>query len=108
MIILNKVNSLEEIKKAIHDKEIYMLLISSEDCSVCQAVEIKLDELMMNYSSVIREYVKVNEVAEIAGEFLVFTVPTILLFIKGKEVHRESRFINFDKIDYLLSHYTNM
>lgn len=105
---MNKVNSLEQVKKAIHNNEIYMLLISSEDCSVCISIESKLDGFMKKYSSVVREYVKVNEVPEIAGEFLVFTVPTILLFVKGKEVLRESRFINFDKIDYMLSHYNNM
>ncbi len=36
---------------------------------------------------------------EVSGEFLVFTVPTILVFYDGKEIIRQSRFIQFEKLN---------
>lgn len=39
---------------------------------------------------------------EIIGQYLVFAVPTILIFHESKEVLRESRFIDFQRIKRLL------
>jgi hypothetical protein len=35
-----------------------------------------------------------NEVPEIAGELTIFTVPVDLIFMNGKEMHRQGRFID--------------
>lgn len=39
----------------------------------------------------------------IKGQFTVFSAPTVLLFSKGREILRESRFIDFEKIDKTLN-----
>ena len=36
---------------------------------------------------------------EIAGQLLVFSVPTIIVMVDQKEAYRESRFIQFDQFD---------
>ncbi|MHB8097352.1 MAG: YbbN family protein [Erysipelotrichaceae bacterium] len=49
-------------------------------------------------------YVAVDAIKypEIAGQHQVFTVPTILVWSENHEILRESRFINFSKIERLL------
>ncbi|MPN50903.1 hypothetical protein SDC9_198543 [bioreactor metagenome] len=37
---------------------------------------------------------------EASGEFMVFTVPTLILFAEGKEIARQGRFINFDELEF--------
>ncbi len=46
--------------------------------------------------------IDINEVKQVAGQNLVFTVPTILLIKEGKEILRESRFIDFQNLERVL------
>lgn len=87
-----------EVKNYIDHYPIAILLISSSSCGVCVSVEAKLDILIDDISEVEGVKVKIDTVPEVSGEFLVFTVPTILFFCNGKEVIRESRFIQFEKL----------
>ena len=46
-----------------------------------------------------------SNVEEIAGELSIFTVPVDLIFLKGKEMHRQARFIDmqsFEKQLYMM------
>ena len=46
--------------------------------------------------------IDINEQKEIAGQNLIFTVPTIVIMNEGKEIFKESRFIDFNKIERTL------
>lgn len=43
--------------------------------------------------------VDVDSQRQLAGQFLAFVMPTILIINQGKEILREARFIDFHKID---------
>lgn len=45
----------------------------------------------------------IDELVEITGQFLVFTVPTILIMHEGREILRESRFIDLQAVERTLS-----
>ncbi|WP_273320480.1 thioredoxin family protein [Vallitalea guaymasensis] len=95
---MNEIKKVNEIDNFIANNEICILLISSSQCGVCISVESKLDELAEEIGNINVSKVKIDTVPEISGKFLVFTVPTILVFYKGKEVIRQSRFIQFNKL----------
>lgn len=57
---------------------------------------------MQNYPNQIIK-IDAEKFADIAGQHLIFTVPSILIFFEGKEVLRESRFIDFAKLDRMLN-----
>jgi hypothetical protein len=40
---------------------------------------------------------------EIGGQFSVFTIPGILVFLNGKEVVREARFISMEQLETQLN-----
>ncbi len=40
---------------------------------------------------------------EFASQLLVFTVPTVLLMLGGREISRESRFIDFTALERVMS-----
>lgn len=42
--------------------------------------------------------IDVDSQRELAGQFLAFVMPTILIINKGEEILREARFIDFDRI----------
>lgn len=52
--------------------------------------------------------IDINNVKLVAGQHLVFTVPTVLVVKEAKEILRESRFINFQNLERVLSIVSDM
>ncbi len=84
-----------------NQSEALVLYFTTTSCNVCKSIFPKLEALMQNYTN---PTLKIDAEAfpDIAGQHLIFTVPTILVFYEGKEVLRESRFIDFTKIERIL------
>lgn len=79
----------------------FVIYYSSKDCSVCHSVFPRLMELLKDIPIDIGR-VDVNESIKLAGQNLIFSIPTIVIFDEGKEVLRESRFIDFNKIERVM------
>lgn len=53
----------------------------------------------MQYATLQMGYVNADEVPDIAGHFSIFTVPVLLLFVEGKEMIRDARFVQMDRLE---------
>lgn len=100
-------DSLESIDKFIKENKVAMLYFSSQNCSVCVALLPKIKELLKKYSNIAYAKVEINEVELAVGKYLIFTVPTIIMFIEGKEVIRESRFISIIELQEKIRRFYN-
>ena len=78
------------------------MYFSSDSCNVCHSVFPRLLDLMKDVDFPIGK-IDVNKNIEIAGQHLVFSIPSILIFNEDTEVLRESRFIDFNKIERIIS-----
>lgn len=87
-------DSLENIDKFVMENKIALLYFTSQNCSVCVALLPKIKEFLKKYSNIANAKVEINEVQLAVGKYSIFTAPTIIMFIEGKEVIRESRFIS--------------
>ncbi|MCE7791640.1 thioredoxin family protein [Salipaludibacillus sp. CUR1] len=96
---MENVQTISQIKERLSREEIVILLIKSENCSVCDAIENQIKDGAIKDYSVPVIKAKLEDAPEISGEFLTFTSPTILLFINNKEHWRASRFIPFDDLN---------
>lgn len=76
-----------------------LLFVSSTTCSVCVAVGQKLEILEQFHGKTRFVSAKLEELPELSGSLLVFTVPTVLVFREGKEIHRQSRFFRWDLLE---------
>lgn len=101
-IIPTMIKSKEQYEELISRDNPVLVYFSSQNCNVCHAVLPKVMELVDEYPLEVAQ-VKVDELQEIAGQSLVFTVPTILVMFEGREILRESRFIDFAKLERTLS-----
>lgn len=99
---------LSEIKAHIECHEISLVFIKMANCGVCDVVFEKTEKLLQKYSQVKGVAVSIEKTPAIAGEFLVFTAPTILLFLHGKEVFRQSRFVIFEQLEEALDRTESM
>ena len=87
----------DHLKQFMAEEEQVILYFSSRDCNVCHAVFPKVMNLVNNHPIKVVK-LNIDEHVEIAGQLLVFTVPTILMIYEGREILRESRFIDFEKV----------
>ncbi len=80
-----------DFNKAVSEKPIYISYFSTPECNVCKVLKPKVQELITYYKDAGFIYINVDKSKEIAGQLSVFTVPTIIVFVHGKETKRLSR-----------------
>lgn len=95
---MESIHSMEELKSTVQTEEAFLLLIKTENCSVCEAVEEQINHGVLDEAAVPVKKVRLKDVPEVSGEFLVFTSPTLILFLEGREQWRGSRFVAYDEI----------
>jgi len=92
--------SLEQLQQTINNSDGVLIYFSTQECNVCKVLKPKLMSLMEQYYPDIKLfYVDINQYPEISGQYRVFTVPTILVFLDGKEFTRKSR--NFSPMELI-------
>ncbi len=84
---------LEELKQ----EGKYLLYFKTSTCSVCGVMEDKLMEEFKNLDLTMG-LVQIETMPRLRGQYLVFSGPTLVVFDGEKEIHRESRFIEIDRL----------
>ena len=88
-----------EIDAFVDENELAFLYVSQENCSVCHALKPQVKQVLDQYPNIATAQVRTDDVPEIAGKFDILTVPVLLLFVNGKEYHREARSVYLAKFD---------
>ena len=96
--------TLEEIKNKIDTQDGVMLYFWGDNCAVCDALKPKIREAFAeNFPKIEQIYIDAKNNTEIAAAFSVFSIPTTIVFLAGKEFAREGRAVSIgaliDKID---------
>lgn len=106
---MNNAIGFEEENKYFNTHKIVLAYFSTNDCNVCKVLKPKVKELIENEFPLINFlYINVNESKETAAQFSVFAIPTIILFIDGKEYIRKSQFINLEELKSKLDRIYNL
>jgi thioredoxin-like negative regulator of GroEL len=92
-------NSIENIEKTIKENLAVMVYFSAPTCNVCHALKPKLMQaLESNFKEFMVESVDISVEEDIAPHFDVFAIPTVLIFLDGKEFLRKSRHMSVDEV----------
>jgi thioredoxin-like negative regulator of GroEL len=84
--------TIEQIEKIIEENRAVMVYFSAPTCNVCHALKPKLLEAIeTNFEKFEVVSVDVSVSQDIAAHFSVFAIPTVLVFLDGKEFVRKSR-----------------
>ncbi len=97
-----EIRDMETVNELI-SKDLAIFVVKTETCSVCVPIEQRLSQILENYEGLEYHVIYQDHFPEFSGQHLVFSVPTILFFSEGKEVLRESRFVDFNKVERTLS-----
>ncbi len=91
--------TLEELRQTIQQEPGVLLYFSGEHCSVCHALRPKCRELFDTVFPQIKQiYFDAEEHREIASHFQVLSLPTMILFLDGREFMREGRSVSLHKL----------
>ena len=91
-----------EIFEKIEKTPNTLVYFSFPGCSVCVALLPKIEKLVKSFADVEFLYVNTHETPEVSGQYLVFTVPTVILFSKGAEQKRWSRVFSVEDVESTL------
>jgi thioredoxin 1 len=88
---------IEYIKNKIASNDGVMLYFSTNSCNVCQALKPKIiDAFDKNFPKIEKIFIDTKEYPQIASEYTVFAIPTIIVFLDGKEFAKKSRNLSVD------------
>ncbi|OME91949.1 MULTISPECIES: thioredoxin family protein [Paenibacillus] len=96
---MEELTSIDAIERFIDNHTFSFLYVSRQDCSVCHAILPKLRELLDWFPRISLGHIQGEAVGEIASRYLIFTAPALLLFVEGKELLREDRFVQFGALE---------
>ncbi len=94
----------EDIEALVHNNTAVALYFSGEDCGVCNALKPKIEELLeQKFPFIKRAFLDTKEHLEVAAWLGVFGVPTLIIFIEGKEYIREGRAMSIHTLEEKLT-----
>lgn len=96
--------TLEELQSTIKSELGVLLYFSGEHCNVCHALRPKFKELFdTEFPEIKQIFLDAQEYATIAAEYQVLSLPTILVFLDGREFVREGRTVSMHQLQENLS-----
>lgn len=91
--------TINTIEKTVQTNQAVMLYFSAPSCNVCHALKPKLFEAIENNFDVfLKVSIDISEAQDVAAHYGVFTIPTMIIFLEGKEFFRKSRNMSVDEV----------
>jgi thioredoxin-like negative regulator of GroEL len=97
---MKHLTSIQDIEQTIAESLLCLFYIKAPDCGVCNVMLDKVVRLADQFPSLTSFYTDITEEPLIACQFLVYSGPTVLLLMNGKEVYRGSQFIDLEELEY--------
>lgn len=91
--------TIKELQEEISSEVGIMLYFSGENCNVCHALRPKFKEAFDTHFPLLKQiYLDAHDNAEISAYFQVFTIPTVIIFLDGREFTREGRTVSLHQL----------
>ena len=87
-----EIQTIEQVKKQIDSKEPTLIYFSGENCSVCKVLKPKIEEeIKIEFPKMKIFEVQTDLYREITAHFMVFSIPTTIIYFDSKEFKRYGR-----------------
>jgi thioredoxin-like negative regulator of GroEL len=91
--------TLEQLQTTIREEVGVLLYFSGENCNVCHALRPKFKKLFNKEFPQLKQiYLDAYDNAAISAHFQVFSVPTMIVFMDGREFAREGRAVSLHQL----------
>ena len=100
---MKHLTNINDIEQTLAEHRLCLFYIKAPDCGVCNVMLDKVGRMADNHPQLESFYTDITEEPLIAGRFLVYSGPTALLIMDGKEVYRSSGFIDIEELNQKIS-----
>ena len=105
---MKHLTNIKDIEETITKYHLCLFYIKAPDCGVCNVMLDKVERLADDFPALCSFYTNISEEPLIAGRFLVYSGPTALLLMDGKEVWRGSQFIDLEELRYNINRFLEL
>ncbi len=100
MAFIRTLESFQDVLNVIGtEDEVNLMYFTRQDCGVCHAVKPAVSGLLGKYPQIKGYDCYLESDPMIAGQYSLYNVPVILVYVNGREVLREGRFIVMDVLE---------
>jgi thioredoxin-like negative regulator of GroEL len=96
-------HSPEHFHALITEESPVLVYFFSDGCPPCKSLSPRIGELMNRFPHLIWTKIDPAVFPQIAAQNMVFTVPIVTVFLRGKEIYKSSRFVDLEKIEMILT-----
>ena len=96
---MKRLGNYEEILNKIKEEKYFLLYVSMNNCSICHADMPKVEKIA-NEKNFPSYHIEAPEIPEAVGQLSLFSVPVVILFYEGREIHRQAKTIDFKELNY--------
>ena len=94
---MEKITHIDQYREFLNANRFCGVYYSSEQCGVCNTMKPRVFSVYREMGMPIKE-ISLNQFRELAGQQLILKSPTVVLYESGKEIMRDSGFIDLNKI----------
>ena len=94
---MDEIKNTSEYNLFLENNKYCGIYYSSQECGVCNSLKPQVLTIYKNAEMPIKE-ISLNSFRELAGQQLILKSPTVILYENGKEIIRDSGFMNLDKM----------
>ncbi len=105
---MKNTNDLNEIKELIEANQMVLGYFTTTDCNMCKDLFPKIEEMLKSFPNIEGFRAESDLNLRIVGEYSIYMVPSIILFIDGKETIRLSRNISVMELSSQIQRYYDM
>ena len=105
---MKHLTNIQDIEQTVSENSLCLFYIKAPDCGVCNVMLDKVGQVADTFPSLCSFYTDIIEEPLIASRFLVYSGPTVLLLMDGKEVYRGSQFIDLEQLGYNINRYIKL
>lgn len=105
---METINSVDGVVSKIQNEKMVLAYLTTGDCNICKDLYPKIQNMLLNFPEIIGIRAELDVETKLVGQYNVFMVPTIILFIEGKETIRRSRTVSVAELADSIDRYYNM
>ena len=99
-----ELNTKADLSDLIENEQAVLAYFYSNNCAPCVSLRPKVEELIKNsFPKVKLVFIDSEKHPEITGSYGIFSNPTLIVFLEGKEYRRESKYISIPQLEEEIS-----
>lgn len=100
IMLLKEMDTLEDIRSIIASHPAVMLYFYNDQCQPCMSLRPKVEALLKEEFEKFRlVYINGFEHPQVSASFMVFSHPTLIIFLDGNEYIRESQYVSIAQLE---------